>query len=279
MTRTLETTNAPPSSCRGGTRDYISPSRLNLWLRCPLAFRLKYCDGVEIPTSPSLLLGQVVHKLLEHYYRGRMRGVTLSALDVSGHLTATWGPSVEKANITFESSAHEQRLQSQAVDLVTTYLAQVPVDEPRPLAVESVMEAPLVDASTGEALGISLVGITDLLLEDAERPVIVDFKTAARSSAPLEVAHEVQLTSYAYLVRHVFGRRESALEIRSLIKTKIPQVKVHAYPARTDSHFRRLLAAIRAYLENLDSGHFVFRPGLSCSFCDYRDDHCRRWAG
>jgi putative RecB family exonuclease len=278
MTSTLETLT-PTSPRQAGTRDYISPSRLNLWLRCPLAFRLKYCDGVEIPTSPALLLGQVVHKLLEHYYRGRMRGVTLSPLEVSGHLTATWGPSVEKANITFESSAHEQRLQSQAVDLVTAYLAQVPGDESIPVAVESVMEATLVDARTGEDLGISLLGITDLLLEGAKGPRIIDFKTAARSSAPLAVAHEIQLTSYAYLVRHVFGRRESGLEIHSLIKTKIPQVKVHAYPARTDRHFRRLLAAIRAYLENLDSGHFVFRPGLSCSFCDYQDDHCRRWAG
>ena len=111
------------------------------------------------------------------------------------------------------------------------YLAQIPGDEPSPLAVESVMEAPLVDASTGEDLGISLVGITDLLLADTKGPRIVDFKTAARSSAPLEIAHEIQLTSYAYLVRHVFGRRESGLEIRSLIKTKVPQVEGTRLPA------------------------------------------------
>jgi hypothetical protein len=68
--------------------------------------------------------------------------------------------------------------------------------------------------------------------------VIIDFKTAASSAAPLETSHEIQLTSYAYLVRYVFGRRESGLEIRSLIKTKIPQVKVHAYASRADRHFR-----------------------------------------
>jgi putative RecB family exonuclease len=257
----------------------VSPSRLNLWLRCPLAYRLKYLDGVEVPTSPGLLLGQVVHKLLEHYYRQRMQGVTLNAIAVCGHLAQIWAPLVEEANIAFESSAHEQRLQRQAVDLVGAYLAQVPPDEPRPLAVESVMEAPLVDASTGEDLGISLVGITDLLLEATRGPWIIDFKTAARSSAPPEITHEIQLTSYAYLVRHVFGRRESALEIRSLIKTKVPQVTVHAYPARMDCHFHRWLLAIRAYLDDLDSRRFVYRPGLSCSFCDYRNDHCRRWAG
>jgi CRISPR/Cas system-associated exonuclease Cas4 (RecB family) len=277
MNSTLKALTASgPRQARPG--DYVSPSRLNLWLRCPLAFKLKYVDGVEVPTSPALLLGQVVHKLLEHYYRHRMRGHSLGAVEVSGHLTAIWAPSVEKANIAFESSAQEERVQCQAVDLVTAYLAQITGDEPAPVAVESVMEAPIVDANTGEDLGISLVGITDLLVEEAEGPLIVDFKTAARSTL-LEISHEIQLTCYALLVRHIFGQEESGLEIRSLIKTKIPQVKVHAYPTRTDDHFRRLLAAIRAYLENLDSGRYVFRPGLGCSVCDYRDDHCRRWGG
>ena len=103
--------------------------------------------------------------------------------------------------------------------------------------------------------------------------------SACQAGTGAYVSHEIQLSSYAYLVRHTFGRRESSLEIRSLIKTKVPQVKLHAYPSRTEAHFHRLLAVIRAYLDDLDSGRFIFRPGLGCSVCDYRDDHCRGWAG
>ena len=103
--------------------------------------------------------------------------------------------------------------------------------------------------------------------------------SACQAGTGAYVSHEIQLSSYAYLVRHLFGRQESRLEIHSLIKTKVPQVKLHAYPSRTEAHFRRLLAAIRAYLDDLDSGRLIFRPGLGCSVCDYRDDHCRRWAG
>ena len=29
-----------------GIWDYVSPSRLNLWLKCPLAFRARYIDGI-----------------------------------------------------------------------------------------------------------------------------------------------------------------------------------------------------------------------------------------
>ena len=62
---TLETTN------------YISPRRLKLWLKCPLAYKLHYIDGLVTPTTPSLFLGQVVHRGLQYYYRHRQRGVTL----------------------------------------------------------------------------------------------------------------------------------------------------------------------------------------------------------
>lgn len=46
---------------QGGVGNYLSPSRLNCWLRCPLAFRLTYIDGIRQPTTPSLFLGRIVH--------------------------------------------------------------------------------------------------------------------------------------------------------------------------------------------------------------------------
>jgi len=48
--------------------DYISPSRLNLWMKCPLAFRRKYIDGLETPSSPSLFVGKVTHEVLDAVY-------------------------------------------------------------------------------------------------------------------------------------------------------------------------------------------------------------------
>ncbi len=44
-------------------RAYVSPSRLNLWLKCPLAYRLKYFDGIREPTTPALFLGKAVQTL------------------------------------------------------------------------------------------------------------------------------------------------------------------------------------------------------------------------
>lgn len=77
--------------------------------------------------------------------------------------------------------------------------------------------------------------------------------------------------------RQATGGEEGGLEIRSLIKIKVPKIEFHRYEPWNDRHLRRLFAVVRAYLDDLDAGHFVFRPGLGCAMCDYRDDHCRSW--
>ena len=264
---------------RGGLWAYVSPSRLNLWLRCPLAFRLKYVDGIRSPTSPAMFLGKMCHAALEAFYRRRQQGTTPKFGEVIGHLGEVWAAAATDESMEFESSAKERALRGQAAELIAAYLAQIPADEPQPLAIEQSLEVPLVDPTGGEDLGIPLFGIIDLVVGDHDGPTIVDFKTAARSTAPLEVSHEIQLTAYAWLFRHVSGRPESGLEIRSLIKTKVPQIKVHRYGVRTEFHLCRWFAVVREYLDALDAGRFNFRPGLACSMCDYRQTHCRNWCG
>ena len=262
-----------------GVWDYISPSRLNLWLRCPLAFKARYIDGIKSPTTPALFIGTRVHDGLETHYRHRQLGIALDAGAVIQRVTDSWDEVVAAENLQFGSADESQQLKQQAAGLVQAYLQHVGDQELRPIAVETSLEAPLVDPVTGEDLGIPLLGVVDLILDDEQGPRICDFKTAAKSAAPFEITHEIQLSSYAYLFRQVTGRDEGGLEIRSLIKTKTPKIEFHHYAARTDAHFRRLFSVIRAYLDDLDSGRFVFRPGFGCMMCDYRDDHCRSWQG
>jgi len=262
---------------RRGVREYISPSRLSCWLSCPLKWRLRYLDGIRTPTTPALFVGKAVHAGLECYYRHRQLGVTLEADDVSQRMSQSWAQLVDEEKMDFDSTEDEQAMRQQVADLVRVYLDNVPKDE-KPLAVEVAAEAPLVDPTTGENLGIPLVGVIDLVLDGGAGPLIADFKTAARSSEPMEITNEIQLSSYAWLNRQITGQQEGGLEIRSLIKTKAPKVEFHHYPARTEVHFRRLFAVIREYLDALDSGRFNYRPGFGCGMCDFRE-RCRQWSG
>jgi putative RecB family exonuclease len=267
-------TDSKPATRPAGVWDYISPSRLNLWLKCPLAFKLRYIDGVRTPTTPALFLGKRVHHGLEIFYRHRQLGISLEPGDVVRRMNDSWDAALADEEMTFNSTADAESLRAKEGDLVRAYLHHVPDDEPVPTIVETTLDAPLIDPVTGEDLGIPLLGIVDLVMGGSDGEVICDFKTAARSSTPLEISHEIQLTAYAYLFRQIAEREEAGLEIRSLVKTKTPQIAFHPFAARTDAHFCRLFAVIRGYLDDLDAGRFIYRPGLGCSMCDFREPHC-----
>ena len=255
-------------------RAYISPSRLNTWLRCPLAFKLRYVDGVRSPPSKSMFVGKMVHSGLECFYRHKQLGVTLPAGVVVQRMDACWEPLAADDGLELKDSAEEAKLRSQSASLVAAYLTQLSDDEPAPTTVETRLEAPLVDPFNGEDLGIPLLGVVDLVVDSDDGPLVCDFKTSARSGSPVEIMHEVQLTAYAYLFRQLSGKTEAGLEIRSLIKTKVPKIEYHRYAARTDSHFRRFFQIVRQYLDDLNRAGFVYRPGFGCTMCDFRDGPC-----
>lgn len=91
---------------------------------------------------------------------------------------------------------------------------------------------------TGDNLGFTLVGVIDLIVGSRDRAVIADFATKARSSEPLEIFNKIQLTSYSYLFWRLSDQTNARLEIRSLVKTKMPKIEIHGDPARTEVHFR-----------------------------------------
>jgi hypothetical protein len=159
-----------------GLFDYISPTRLNTWLSCPLKFKIRYEDGVEDPPSPSLFLGKRAHEALAFFYRHLQEGERVTAADVARQIIETWDEAVEDEQLDFGSTGDEIALQRQAIDLVEKYLEQRDSDEGVPLAVEMPLECPLVAPDTGEDLGIALFGIVDLVLDTSLGAVIVDFR-------------------------------------------------------------------------------------------------------
>jgi putative RecB family exonuclease len=254
-------------------RAYISPSRLNTWLKCPAAFRLRYIEGIRSPTTKSMFLGKAVHAGLECFYRHQQVGVELETSDVVRRLGDCWEVLIEEDNMTFASSDDEDKLKQQAARLIETYLDQRG-DEPSPMAVETTLQEPLIDPFTGEDLGISLLGIVDLIVPSDDGAIVVDFKTAAKSGPPTDKIHEVQLSAYAYLYRAATSQVEGGLQIRSLIKTKTPKIEYREYPTRTESQLRRFFQIVRAYLDDLDRRQFLHRPGFGCMMCNFNDGTC-----
>ena len=119
-----------------GVWDYISPSRLNLWLRCGLAFRLRYIDGIRLPTTPALFVGTRVHDALELHYRHRQLGIAMDTSRVVQYVIDSWDEAIAAEDLQLDSADESQKLKQQAAGLVQAYLEHVGDHEPRPIAVE-----------------------------------------------------------------------------------------------------------------------------------------------
>ena len=224
-------------------------------------------------------MGKTVHRALEIYYRHRQQNVRLLAAEVLERLLAQWEESVAADGIRFPTLAAESAARQQSLDLVRVYMEQLPADEPRPLAVETALEAHLMDPLTGRSLGVPLVGVIDLVLPGADGAIITDFKTTSRGGELPELTHELQLGCYSYLFRRTSPLPEEALEIRNLVKTKVLRVENHRYGPRSQAHYLRLFAVIRAYLDALDAGNYYIRPSHLCAACEFSSTRCAQWAG
>ena len=262
----------------GGVWDYVSVSRINLWLKCPLAFKFRYIDGIDSPPSASQFLGRRVHAALEYFYLQRMLGGAPSAEQVVTAIRSDWETALAREGNPFKDVPAERSAGRQAEQLVTAYRQAEPVDDGMPLAVESALRVPLIDPFTGSDLGMPLVGIVDLVLERPGGLTIIDFKTSARGGRPLPIVHELQLSAYSYLLRQATGQQERAMEIRQLVKTSQPRLERYCYATRTEHELRRLFAVFRAYLAALERREFFFRPGLTCGSCEYLETACQKWA-
>lgn len=255
-------------SQKNGLWSYISASRLNLWGRCPLAFRFRYIDGIKTPTNANLFLGQVVHAALESYYRHCQIGLTPVDEDVETFVDAAWQQLAEEEPMTWESPDEAAKCRHQAVDLVKAYAEEYRAQPEKIIAMEASLEAPFVHPTTGEDLGVPLFGVVDLVLENANSVLLVDFKTSATAML-IEQSCSVQLTLYSLLMQGN-GYDHVETEIRQLVKTKTPKIRAYRFGERTEGHVRQFFDLCREYLRHLDHGVFNPRPCWSCNLCNYR---------
>lgn len=87
------------------------------------------------------------------------------------------------------------------------------------IVVGPILTVRLSPAVRNTPFGIPLLGVMDLVLPQATGPLIAAFKTAAKSSEPLEISHEIQPSCESYLFRQAPASEQAVLEIRSLPKT------------------------------------------------------------
>jgi len=239
----------------------LSPSRVEKFLSCPLAFRFATID--HLPERPTIhtTRGSFVHRALELAYARPAPERTPDAFRTA------------LACAREEFHAHPDVL---ALGLDEAQLAALD-DECRVLVEHHLaMEDPTTVRAIGLELRLSaavgdleLRGVIDRLdLRDDGELVVVDYKTGRAPSVSWEQRSLAGVHTYAFLCEQVLGRRPAAVRLVYLRSGEV----IEATPSAQSTRFvRTRVAAVRQAVEvAVRTDDFRPQPSARCSTCSFQ---------
>jgi putative RecB family exonuclease len=239
----------------------LSPSRVEKFTSCPLAFRFASIE--KLPERPSVhaTRGSLVHRALE---------------------LAFARPAAERTPDAFRASLavarHEFRALPELVDLGLDDQQLAELDEDCRRLVERylTMEDPTRVRSIGLELRLSadvgslaLRGIIDRLdLRDDGELVVVDYKTGRAPAINWEQKSLAGVHFYSFLCEEVLGRRPAAIRLMYLSSGET----IEATPSAQSVRFitTRTTAVWQAVERACQTGDFRPRPSSLCASCSFQ---------
>ena len=255
--------------------DHLSASQVNCYLRCSLAYRLKYIDKIVTEQKASaLVLGSAFHLAAEKLHRDLMNGgpkKTQLYCDVIGDALAT---EYGCFDILGKDGEDRDTLTREGGKLLDIYIKYRTGHKTRIVAAEQRVERQLVNVRTGEILEVPFVGYIDLIEEDSDGLTVVDLKTAKRSYSQADVDGNLQLSCYGLMGLLDTGSIPR-LRIDAAVRNKVPKV-VRLETSRTEDDLVRFWSLAVNIRSAIEAGVFLPCPSWACPTCDYTEE-CRLW--
>jgi putative RecB family exonuclease len=239
----------------------LSPSKVESFKSCALAFRFSAIDRLPEPPSPYATKGTLVHRALELLFQERPRGRTLeaamTALDRAFTEMST-DPDLTELELDDEQMG---RFLDEAETLVRQYFRLEDPTLVHPIGLELRLSA--------EVGGTTLRGVIDRLDLDAEGELVVtDYKTGRPPRVSNEQDRLSGVNFYALLCERVLGRRPSRVQLLYLSEP----LAIVATPSDQKMAFLdRKIGAIWTAVERACLTE-DFRPRRSalCDYCAFR---------
>jgi putative RecB family exonuclease len=239
----------------------LSPSRVEAFTTCPLAFRFANID--KLPERPSLhtAKGTLVHRALELLYcedgPRRTPEVADRALD---RAVAEWHADPSYALLGLDGAATTAFV-ADARTLVQRLFTMEDPTAVRAIGIELFLTVPVGS--------LAMRGIIDRLELDGDGELVVtDYKTGHAPSVHYEQRRLGGVHFYAYLCEQAFGRRPVRVQLLYLSTGEV----IQAYPSEQSVRFlpKRTTAVFQAIERACSSGEFRPRPGPLCAHCAYQ---------
>jgi putative RecB family exonuclease len=239
----------------------LSPSRVESFLSCPLAFRFASIEKLPEPPSIHATRGSLVHRALELLFTlpnaDRTAEAAVASLDAAIAEYRT-DPDFTDLRLSEPQSAV---FFAEALDLVHAYLRMEDPRTVRDIGIELRLEAPAGD--------LTLRGIIDRLeLDENGDLVVTDYKTGRAPSAHYEQSRLSGVHFYSFLCEALFGRRPATIRLMYLKTGEIIEAKPSAQSVRFVT--TRTTAVLKAVEKACTSGTFQPKTGALCNSCAFK---------
>jgi DNA helicase-2/ATP-dependent DNA helicase PcrA len=233
--------------------DRISQSNIEDYRACPLRFYFGKVLNLPSPSNPNMILGSVVHSVLEEAGRA-LSEKRVTPLD---ELIATF----EKrwSSVSLDDPDRKERLRQRGHDILERFV-RVQAQKPGyPLELEKSFSIPLQDAEGNEVA--NLVGRIDRIDAVPDGLEIIDYKTGKQ---PKNSKNDLQLPIYSLACSQLYGKYPSAVTFLYLGDDD-PLVSETCDPARLDE----IKSEIMEIIDEINSSEFVATPGFVCNGCSF----------
>ncbi len=239
----------------------LSPSRVDSFTSCPMAFRFASIEKLSEPPSPAATKGSLVHRVLEVLF-------TQSAADRHGDaVIASFQQAVAEYDTDPEflglglDAAQRQAFHDDSWTLVESYLRMEDPTSVNDIGLELRLEAQVGD--------LTLRGIIDRLdLSPDGELIVTDYKTGRAPGPHYEQSKLGGVHFYSFLCESVLGRRPAAIRLMYLRSGET----ITAIPSERSVKFltTRTTAVWKALERACLSGDFRPRKGKLCPSCAYQ---------
>jgi putative RecB family exonuclease len=239
----------------------LSPSRVEAFVSCPLAFRFASIEKLPEPPSTHTTKGSLVHRALELLFTEAPAARDLPAAKAAyAQARAEYLVDPEFTQLALDAAAAAAFF-ADGWSLVEGYFTMEDPRTVREIGLELRLEAQVGD--------LALRGIIDRLELDGEgRFVVVDYKTGKSPGLRYEQNSLAGLNFYSFLCEAVFGQRPAAVRLMYLRSGET----ITATPSAQSVKFvrTRATAVWNAVEKACTTGDFRPKAGALCNSCAFK---------
>jgi putative RecB family exonuclease len=239
----------------------LSPSRVEAFTSCPMAFRFASIEKLPEPPSVHTTKGSMVHRVLELLFTHPAAERTVATAEQCYRRTLAEYSTDPEFTLLGLTEAQAERFHAEVWSLTEAYFRMEDPTVVRDIGLELRLEA--------EVGSLTLRGIIDRLdLDDNGELVVTDYKTGRAPSVHHQEGRLAGVHFYSFLCEAVLGRRPAAIRLMYLRTGET----ITALPSNQSVKFitTRTTAVWKAVEKACTTGDFRPRQGPLCASCGFQ---------